>query len=88
MKRSAIRELAFRLIYSLEIQKPENLEEMIRYAEKLSKAFPFVRVDLFSEDSRIIFGELTFTPTGCLAQYTDEANEMLGSWLNLKEENV
>ena len=27
MKRSAIRELAFRLIYSLEIQKPESLEE-------------------------------------------------------------
>ena len=29
MKRSEIRELAFRLIYSLEIQKPENLEEQI-----------------------------------------------------------
>lgn len=29
MKRSAVRELAFRLIYSLEIQKPENLEEQI-----------------------------------------------------------
>ena len=29
MKRSAIRELAFRLIYSLEIQKPEDLEEQV-----------------------------------------------------------
>lgn len=29
MKRSAIRELTFRLIYSLEIQKPESLEEQI-----------------------------------------------------------
>lgn len=29
MKRSAIRELTFRLIYSLEIQKTENLEEQI-----------------------------------------------------------
>lgn len=29
MKRSTIRELAFRLIYSLEIQKTENLEEQI-----------------------------------------------------------
>ena len=29
MKRSAMRELAFRLIYSLEIQKPEDLEEQI-----------------------------------------------------------
>lgn len=29
MKRSAIRELTFRLIYSLEIQKAEDLEEQI-----------------------------------------------------------
>ena len=29
MKRSAIRELAFQLIYSLEIQKEENLEDQI-----------------------------------------------------------
>ena len=29
MKRSAIRELAFRLIYSLEIQRPEDLEEQV-----------------------------------------------------------
>ena len=29
MKRSAIRELTYRLIYSLEIQKAENLEEQI-----------------------------------------------------------
>ena len=29
MKRSAIRELTFRLIYSLEIQKKEDLEEAI-----------------------------------------------------------
>ena len=29
MKRSAIRELAFKLIYSIEIQKSENIEEQI-----------------------------------------------------------
>ena len=29
MKRSEIRELAFKLIYSLEIQKPEDLEEQV-----------------------------------------------------------
>ena len=29
MKRSEIRELAFKLIYSLEIQKNENLDEQI-----------------------------------------------------------
>ena len=30
MKRSAIRELAFKFVYSLEIQKKENLEEQIQ----------------------------------------------------------
>ena len=29
MKRSAIRELAFKLVYSIEIQKPENIDEQI-----------------------------------------------------------
>ena len=33
MNRSAIRENTFKLIYSLEIQKPENLEEQIEFFE-------------------------------------------------------
>lgn len=51
------------------IKKPKNLNEMIRYAEKLSKHFPFVRVDLYNDNGKIIFGELTFTPACCCAPY-------------------
>ena len=42
------------------LQKPNNLDEMIKVAESLAKAFPHVRVDLFNIEGRIYFGELTF----------------------------
>ena len=51
------------------IEKPGNLDEMIRYAETLSKDYPLVRVDFYSEQDRIIFGELTFTHFGCLCPF-------------------
>ena len=45
-----------------QIKRPENLNELIRIAEKLSKPFRFVRVDLYNENEDIRFSELTFTP--------------------------
>lgn len=44
------------------IKKPERLDEAIKYAEKLAEDFKVVRVDLFLEENKIYFGELTFTP--------------------------
>lgn len=41
-------------------EKPENFEEMLRTAEDLSAEFPHVRVDLYSLDGAVRFGELTF----------------------------
>lgn len=41
---------------------PENLTEMMQVASNLSRGFPFVRVDLYSNKGKIYFGELTFTP--------------------------
>ena len=40
--------------------KPENFEEMIEVAKKLSKGFCHVRVDLYNVNGKIYFGELTF----------------------------
>lgn len=45
-------------------RKPEKLAEMLDYARKLSKNFPIIRVDLYCEFGKILFGELTFLPTG------------------------
>ena len=44
------------------VQSPDNLPEMMKIAEILSKNFSFVRVDLYSVRGRTYFGELTFTP--------------------------
>lgn len=60
--------------------KPNNFDIMVKYAEKLSSGFPFVRVDLYDVDNHIYFGELTFSPNGGLFySYTDEALKIIGS---------
>lgn len=48
------------------IQRPDNLDEMLAVARKLSEDFPLVRVDLYSEKGKTIFGELTFLHFGGL----------------------
>lgn len=44
------------------IEIPKNIDKMINIAKILSEDFPFVRVDLYEEFGKPIFGELTFTP--------------------------
>lgn len=64
--------------------KPKNFNKMIEYAYKLSEDFPFVRVDLYEVDKKVLFGELTFTPTsGMATYYTPEAQKLIGDWLKL-----
>lgn len=41
---------------------PDNIKEMVEVAEKLSKGFPYVRVDLYNIGGKIYFSELTFYP--------------------------
>ena len=49
--------------YKDNVGKPSELEKALEYAETLAKDFPVVRVDLFIEEGKIYFGELTFTPS-------------------------
>lgn len=44
--------------------KPDGIEKVFEYAEKLTKPFPFVRADFYLEKGKVTFGELTFTPCG------------------------
>ncbi len=44
-------------------KKPENLESMIDLSELIGKPFDFIRVDLYSVNNCIYFGELTNYPT-------------------------
>lgn len=46
------------------LHKPEGIEKLFDYAEKITKPFPFVRADFYLEKGKVTFGELTFTPCG------------------------
>lgn len=66
-----------------EIPKPKNLDYMLEVASKLSEDFPFVRVDLYNIEGRIIFGELTFYPWSGYVQFDpDDFDYMLGNYFN------
>lgn len=60
------------------IPKPSKLKEMKEIAEKLAEDFKFVRVDLYQIGEKIYFGELTFSPAGCVFAFMTEKflNEM------------
>ncbi len=53
--------------------KPENLSEMLEIARILSADFPAVRVDLYSIQGKIYFGELTFFPWSGYVQYNPDS---------------
>ncbi len=66
------------------IDKPQCIESMYDYAEKLSKPFKFVRVDFYDYNNKPIFGELTFTPAGCIdGNYSEEAQIKFGEMINI-----
>ncbi len=46
------------------VPKPRKMDEMFELAGRLSRGFPFLRVDLYECDGQIYFGELTFYPAG------------------------
>ena len=57
--------LPLRIGYPLinkEISRPVQLKEMLSVAQSLSEGIPYVRVDLYNIEGRVIFGEMTFTP--------------------------
>lgn len=64
--------------------KPKNFDEMRKIAEKLSKGFSHVRVDLYDINGKIYFGELTFHPgAGFRPFYPVEWDYKVGEWLHL-----
>lgn len=69
---------------NFKINKPKCIDEMFSYAEKLSKPFKFVRVDFYDCNDKVIFGELTFTPSACVdTNYTEEAQKELGNMIKI-----
>ncbi len=57
--------------------KPDNLDELIAISEKLGEEVDFVRVDLFTVDDDIYFGELTLTSGSGTAKFVPEEYDMI-----------
>lgn len=65
-------------------EKPVCMREMIDVAQKLSQGIPYVRVDLYSFEKKVVFGEMTFTPSGGFDCFlNEEGDRLLGKWLQL-----
>lgn len=72
-----------------DINKPENLSEMVEIAEVLSEDFPAVRVDLYNVNGKVYFGELTFYPWSGYVQFEpDDFDFMIGEKFVLPDINV
>lgn len=64
--------------------KPQNFEEMLEVANKLSKGIPHVRVDLYNVNGKIYFGELTFFHwSGMVPFEPEEWDYRFGEYLKL-----
>lgn len=56
--------------YQGTVERPKQFDKMLELAGKLSKPFPFVRVDFYICQERILFGEMTFFPAAGLHRIT------------------
>lgn len=72
--------------FEREIILPNELPKMIELAETLSHKIPFLRVDFYYINERVLFSELTFYPASGLLPFTDAAwDTKMGGWIYLPE---
>lgn len=70
--------------YEGDIEKPDDFDKMIDIAIKLADNLPFVRVDLYNINGKIIFGEMTFYPADGRSEFSpDKYNKIIGDYLTL-----
>lgn len=71
---------------TVDVEKPDDLDLLISYAESLARPFPNVRVDFYLVGGKAVFGELTFSTSGnVLSNYRDSVIEQWGKELVLPE---
>lgn len=67
-----------------DIGKPARLDEMLEISRKLSKDFPFVRVDFYENAGKLYVAELTFSAWAGLRPYEPESLDYeMGRWLDI-----
>jgi len=71
------------------ISKPNCFDEMLDISKDLSKEFPFVRVDLYEVNNKVIFGEFTFFPKSGLPDFRPIKYDLiLGEKVKLPEKSL
>lgn len=64
---------------------PSSISEMVTLAEKLSRDTKFLRVDFYSINNKVYFGEMTFFPASGMGKWTtEEWDYKIGEYINLK----
>ncbi|MDC0056031.1 hypothetical protein OAJ94_03155, partial [Deltaproteobacteria bacterium] len=72
-----------------QMQPPEHAAELVKIAENISAKIPipFVRIDLYSTDKGVAFGEFTFHP-GTYKNHTLEWDQKLGQAYEDAEQRI
>ena len=66
------------------LDSPPHLNEMIEVSRKLSREFPFVRVDFFDNSKKLYVAEFSFAPWAGLRSYEPEFFDYeMGKWLDI-----
>lgn len=67
--------------YDFKFKKPKNFKKMLDIVYKLSEDFDYVRIDLYNDNGKIYFGEITFTDGSGLDPFEpDEADYVWGGY--------
>ena len=70
------------------VTMPDRFSDMQNIATELSQGFPFVRVDLYSVENKLFFGELTFYPDSGVVPFSpDHFNYFFGDLFQLSKCN-
>ncbi|MBR2992909.1 MAG: glycosyl transferase [Clostridiales bacterium] len=71
------------------IDKPDNLDEMLRISRILSEGEPFVRTDFYSVNGKLYVGEITFFPASGYGKFDPEKIDLeLGDKIILPEKVI
>ncbi len=69
-----------------QIEKPRQLDKMIELAQILSKGIPSVRIDFYSIEDKVYFGEITFYQEAGYAHFDPEEYALeLGGYIRLPD---
>lgn len=69
--------------------KPDNLEELLEVASKLSEGIPQCRIDLYDIESNIYFGEITLTSNyGMMPYFSQSLLDDMGTCCKLPQRSL